>query len=157
MLLVTFLYNNFFMVLANEKLIIFLHALSHFSRVWFFPTLWTVACQVPLAMGFSGQEYWNGLPFPPPGDLPNPWIEPESLTSPALAGGFFTTSTTWEAQSFCGTHKSYIFRENKFCYVYYTKENRHLKTMYQSIQLFLTNKSRLCGIVYITNGKEKHI
>ena len=45
-------------------------------------------------MGFSKQEYWSGLPCPPPGDLPNPRIEPNSL---ALAGGFFTTSTTWEA------------------------------------------------------------
>ena len=48
-------------------------------------------------MEFSRQEYWNGLPFPSPGDLPNPEIEPMSLMSPALAGGFFTSSTTWEA------------------------------------------------------------
>ena len=48
-------------------------------------------------MEFSRQEYWSGLPFPLPGDLPDPGIEPESLASPALAGGFFTTSTTWEA------------------------------------------------------------
>ena len=48
-------------------------------------------------MGFSRQEYWSGLPCPPPGDLPNPGIEPVSLTSPALAGRFFTTSATWEA------------------------------------------------------------
>ena len=53
--------------------------------------------QVPLPVGFSRQEYWTGLPFPPPGDLPDPGIELESLRSPALAGGFFTTSTTWEA------------------------------------------------------------
>ena len=48
-------------------------------------------------MGFSRQEYWSGLPCPPPGDLPNPRMEPGSLTSPALTGGFFTTSATWEA------------------------------------------------------------
>ena len=48
-------------------------------------------------MGFSRQEYWSGLPFPSPEDLPNPGIEPVSLTSPVLAGGFFTTSATWEA------------------------------------------------------------
>ena len=47
--------------------------------------------------GFPRQEYWNGLPFRPPGDLPHPGIEPESFMSPALAGGFFTTSATWEA------------------------------------------------------------
>ena len=47
-------------------------------------------------MGFSRQEYWSGLPFPSPGDLPGPGMEPEFLTSPALAAGYFTTSTTWE-------------------------------------------------------------
>ena len=53
--------------------------------------------QVPLSMGFSRQEYWSGLPCPPPGDLPEPGIEATSLTSLALAGRFFTTSTIWEA------------------------------------------------------------
>ena len=48
-------------------------------------------------MGFSRQEYWSGLPCLPPGDLPNPGIEPTSLMCPALTGGFFITSTTWEA------------------------------------------------------------
>ena len=56
-----------------------------------------VACEAPLDMGFSCQEYWNRLPCPPSEDLPDPWIEPESLRSPALLGRFFTTSTTWEA------------------------------------------------------------
>ena len=71
--------------------------LSHFSHVQLFVTPWTVACQAPLSMGFSKQEYWSGLPCPPPGDLPNPGTEPESLMSPALAGGFFTTNAAWEA------------------------------------------------------------
>ena len=48
-------------------------------------------------MGFSRQEYWSGLPFPSPGDLPNPEIKPVSLMSPALASGFFITRATWEA------------------------------------------------------------
>ena len=48
-------------------------------------------------MGFSRQEYWSGLPCPPPGNLPNLGIKPESLTTPELAGRFFTTSTTWKA------------------------------------------------------------
>ena len=61
-----------------------------------FLTPWTIAHQAPLSMGFSRQEYWSGLPFPPPGDLPNPGIKPTSLMSPLLVGGFFTTSTTWE-------------------------------------------------------------
>ena len=52
--------------------------------------------QAPLSMGFSRQEYWSGLPHPPPGDLSDPGIKPKSLTSPALAGGFFITSATWE-------------------------------------------------------------
>ena len=67
--------------------------LSHFSCFQFqlFVTLWI------LSMEFSRQEHWSGLSSPPSGDLPNPGIEPESLASPALASGFFTTSTTWKA------------------------------------------------------------
>ena len=70
--------------------------LSCFSRVQLFVTLWTVARQAPLSMGFSRQEYWSGLSCPPPGDLSDPGIKLTSLKSPALAGRFFTTSTTWE-------------------------------------------------------------
>ena len=73
------------------------YILSRFSQVWVFVNLWIVAHQAALSMGFSRQEYWSGLPWPPPEDLPNPGIEPKSLTSPALAGRFFTTSTTWGA------------------------------------------------------------
>ena len=58
------------------------------SCIQLFATPWIVACQAPLSMGFSGQEYWNRLPFPSPGDLPDPEIE---HAFPALAGGFFTT------------------------------------------------------------------
>ena len=60
------------------------------SYVRLFATPLTVACQASLSMGFPRQEYWSGLPFPPPGDLPHPGTEPTSLSSPALAGGFFT-------------------------------------------------------------------
>ena len=60
-----------------------MHAQS-LSCVQFFETLWTIACQAPLSMGFFRQEYWSGLPFPFPGDLPDPGIEPVSLTSPTL-------------------------------------------------------------------------
>ena len=56
---------------------------------------WTAAHQAPLSTGFSRQEYWSALPFPSPGRLPDPGIETASLVSPALAGGFFTTSATW--------------------------------------------------------------
>ena len=72
--------------------------LSHFSHTYLFATPWTVARQAPLSLGFSRQEYWSGLPFPPPGDLPDPGIELVSPMSPASAGGFFTTSANWESQ-----------------------------------------------------------
>ena len=62
-----------------------------FSLVRLFVTPKIITCQAPLSVGFSRQEYWSGLPFPPPGDLPNPGIKPTCLASPALAGGFFTT------------------------------------------------------------------
>ena len=61
------------------------------SHVQLFGTPWTVARQAPLSMGFSRQEYWSELPFPAPGDLPDPGFEPRSLASPILAGRFFST------------------------------------------------------------------
>ena len=61
--------------------------LSCFSHVWLFATLWTIAHQAPLSMGFSRQEYWSGLPCPPAGDLPDPETESESPASPALPTG----------------------------------------------------------------------
>jgi len=71
--------------------------LSRFSHVRFCATPWAAARQNSLSMGFSNQEHWSGLPCPPPGNLPDPGIKLTSLMSPALAGGFFTTSATWEA------------------------------------------------------------
>ena len=71
--------------------------LSRFICVQLFATQWTAAFQVSLSMGLSRQEYWSGLPWLPPGNLPHPGIKPTSLMFPALAGEFFTTSTTWEA------------------------------------------------------------
>ena len=70
---------------------------SCFSHVRLFSTLQTEDHQTPLPMGFFRQEYWRELPFPPPGDLPDPGIKPVSPMSLALANGFFTTSATWEA------------------------------------------------------------
>ena len=67
--------------------------LSHFSHVWLCATLWTIACQAPLPMGFSRQEFWSELPCLLSGDLPDPGIEPTSPMSPALAGRFFPAST----------------------------------------------------------------
>ena len=64
------------------------------SRAQLLATLWTVVHQAPLSMGFSRQEYWSGLPCPPPGNFPDPEIETVALTSPTVAGGFFPTSAT---------------------------------------------------------------
>ena len=61
-----------------------------------FATPWSVTRQAPLSMEFSRQDYWSGLPFPPPGDLPKPEVKPASLASPALAGELFISCTTWE-------------------------------------------------------------
>ena len=68
--------------------------LSHFSHVQLFVTLWTIARQAPLSVGFSRQEYWSGLSCLPPWDLPDPEIEPRPLKSSALADRFFTTIAT---------------------------------------------------------------
>ena len=69
------------------------------NHIQLFVTPWTVACQAPLSVEFSRQEYWSGLQYPPPGDLPNPGIELMSLLSLALAGGFFFYhGATQEAQ-----------------------------------------------------------
>ena len=69
------------------------------SCVLFFVTPRTVVRQAPLSMGFSRQEYWSELPCPPPRDLPDPGVEPTYLSSPELAGEFFTSSATWEAHN----------------------------------------------------------
>ena len=68
--------------------------LSHFNHVQLCTTLCTVACQAPLSLELSREEYWSGLPYPPPGDLSDPGIKPMSRMSLLLTGGFFTT---WEA------------------------------------------------------------
>ena len=68
-----------------------------------FVTPWTVAYQAPLSMGFSRQEYWSGLPFPPPEDIPNPGIKP---VSPALAGRFFTAEPP--GKPFMNSHSAFL-------------------------------------------------
>ena len=70
--------------------------------------LWTVACQAPLSVGFSRQEYWSGLPCPTPGYLPDPGIKPKSLMSPAWADRFFAISTAWETHVTIPTIKNSI-------------------------------------------------
>ena len=72
--------------------------LTHFSPVQLFGTLWTVACQDPLSMGFPRQQYWSELPFPSLGDLSDPGVEPRAFAPPALAGVFFTTEPPGKPQ-----------------------------------------------------------
>ena len=75
--------------------------------VCLFATSWTVACQGPLSMGFPKQEYWSRLPSPTPGDLPDLQIKPESPTSSALEGRFFTTEPPGKP------HNGILLRSNK--------------------------------------------
>ena len=77
---------------------------NYFSCIQLFANLWTIACQTPLSTGFSRQECLSRLLCPLPGDLSDSGIKLTSITPPALAGGFFTTSTTWEAHIY-----AYIF------------------------------------------------
>ena len=94
-----------------------------------FVTLWTIDHQPPLSMGFPRQEYCSGLPFPPPGDLPDPGIEPTSFAFPALAGWFFTTSAIWEVPLF--------FRELLRCFPLWNSPYS-LKASYLYTCCFLT-------------------
>ena len=85
-------------------------------------TLWTVAHQAPLSMGFSRQEYWSELPCPPPGDLPDPGIEPVSLMSPGLEGRFFTTNISYYLKLVgympCILKLIFPFTKVLMCYMY---------------------------------------
>ena len=76
------------------------YMLSCFNCIQLFVILWIVAYQLPLSQGFSRKEYWSELPCPPPGDLPDPGVDPVSLMPLALAGGFFTTGATCEARRY---------------------------------------------------------
>ena len=86
--------------------------------MYHFATLWTIACQAPLSMGFSKQEYWSGLPWPPPGSLPHPGIESVSLRSPALASRFFTSTAFWKA-----------LKCDAKLFIFYNCENMHIKVI----------------------------
>ena len=81
-------------ILDGQMLIVICLLCSYLlSRVWFFATPWTVTQQAPLSMGFSRQEYWSGLLFPTPGELPDPGIKLASLVSPTLVGRYFITES----------------------------------------------------------------
>ena len=97
-----------------------------------FATPWTVALQASLSMGFSRQEYWSGLPFPSPGDLPNPEIETVSIASPTLEGRFFTTVPPGKPINIY-ILKLYIYIICKYIYIIYVK----VKSL-SRVQLFAT-------------------
>ena len=112
---------------------------SHFSHVWLFAASWTVAHQAPLSIGFSRQEYWSGLPRPPPRDLPDPGIEPTSLASPALQVDLLPLShreALWchvifkksescgitDSWTFCIEHTNLSFLASDFCISFQIRE-----------------------------------
>ena len=86
--------------------------LSHSSRVQLLATLWTVAHQAPLFMGFSRQEYWSRLPCPPPGDLPNKGIEPMSPESPYLQAGSSPTEPPGKPYQLCPNRMYFLISES---------------------------------------------
>ena len=87
------------------------YVLSCFSHVQLLAIPWTIACQVPLSMGFSWQGYWSGLPFPSPGYLSDPGTETASPVSPSLAGIFFTTEQSGKP---CSKEQLILFHLNCF-------------------------------------------
>ena len=103
------------------------------SHVRLFATPWTVACQVPLSMGFPRQEYWSTLPFPPPRDLPNPGIETVPLGSPALAGRLFTTSATWEVPFWTLTKGNILISQSLHKYLLLTLKSQSITNTIWSI------------------------
>ena len=100
--------------------------LSRFRRVQVFATLWTIAHQAPLSMGFSRQEYWSGLPCPPPGDLPHPRIEPGSPVAPAL-----------QADSLLLSHRGSLNKKKKKKNSYYLLD--HEADREQNLAIWLQN------------------
>ena len=111
-------------------------------------TPWTVTCQAPLSMGFSTQEYWGGLPFPPPGDLPNPEIKPVSPASPSLAGRYFTAEPPgkWLSKFSCLAIFSSSLTENGFPLV----KNQKINVLTSCISRHHTTDtlgSNICSII----------
>ena len=92
--------------------------LSRFICVRLSVTPWTVVCQDSLSMGFSRQDYWSGLPCPPPGDLPDPRIKPVSLMSPALADRFFSQHHLGSPAMALATNSSSQGKERRVLFIY---------------------------------------
>ena len=99
------------------------------SLVWLFTTSWTVAYQAPLSMGFARQEYWSALPFPSPGDLPDPGIE---IRVPCLAGKFFTTEPLGNQILIISTSKVLLWGLKGFIYILVAQKVKRLPTMQET-------------------------
>ena len=108
------------------------------SCVLFCATSCTVAHQAPLSMGFLRQKYWSGLLFPPPGDLPNPGIEPTSYASPALAGRFFLLAHLGSPHYFLSNPKFGL--NSKYCCHYYIKNLTFREWDFLKASLFVIEK-----------------
>ena len=135
--------------------------LSCFSHVWLFVTLWIVACQAPLSTGFFRQEYWSGLPCPPPEDLWDPGIKLVSFMFPALSCRFFTTEPPGKPSfpehirnkaptpccPFYWEMKHYILR-------FYSRHNREYdKHNPSSPEVYLFSKTTTTAtLVFLNNG-----
>ena len=132
-------------------------------------TLWTLARQAPLSMGFTRQEYWSGFLCPPPGDLPDPGIKPMSLTSHALAGRFLPTSATWEVpwglkfwicpfrvrrdnrgrpESACDSPGKLTNQEKRACLPPQPQKNRHTVTCPKRVCLPVKLVRRVCNMIH---------
>ena len=135
--------------------------LSHFSHVQLSVTLWTLAHEAPLSMGFSRQEYWGRLWCSLSGDLPGPGIDPASLTSVASAGGvclfvFSTTSSTWillfKLQAHVYIYLYYIYI---YIYLYQNHQNWTFEFLPESslspMLLILSNNNFFISFSYIKN------
>ena len=110
--------------------------LSCFSRVRVFETLWTVASQAPLSMGFSRQEYWSGLPCPSPWGLPDAGIKSVSLT---VAESFFTTSATWDTHTHTHAHTQTCTHMDRYALFHGASK------ILLSSHLFFFNKLKVCS------------
>ena len=124
--------------------------LSHFTHARLCATPWAVAHQATLSMGFSRQEYWSGLPCPPPGDLPDPGIKPVSLLH--WQAGSFTTSAPWEDPHYILS--TYLFSNRKFepfghlCPIFPSSDN-HKSDLFFPMSLSVSQAQLTCNTMLV--------
>ena len=124
-----------------------IYSVCMLSSVWLFETSWIVAHQAPLTMEFSKQGYWSGLPFPPPGDLPDPGIK---SISPALAGGFFTAEESREAHTSIRMVKYLEYWQEQMLARMWSKINSH------SLLMGMQNGMATLENNLVVSNKSKH-